>query len=887
MMHNPPVVYMSYAPADEGYLDQFKAIAVEWELQGIAHFRSQGFQANPINQEAVLRDLTDVQAIIVLLSPAYLNTDFWEGNWLHTLFQEARQRDIQLFAVLAEPCEWKGFPFFQEQTIFSESGLALSQMSLTESEQQWARFADVVKNHLNQVKATANQLYIMRDGGMQLPLIDLNQAVFIGRKKALAWLNDCWANQQVTIATIIASAGVGKSMLVIRWLYTMVTMGFMGNARFFYWDFHDIDVSEEEDVSANTFIWQALVWAGVEVDVTAPLYQQGTALAEAVSKEPTLVLLEGLELQQYGLDAPVALQGHLKHPGLRAFITGLAQRQHQGLCVMTSRISLTDLTDWQGKQMLQLTLVPLAKEDTLNLKPHQNPAIRLNESHFEFLEQQALANTPALRLLYMVCMFFGPASKEEFEVLFNNGALRHLYEGMPAYGTESWQSLENKLIWHGLLHKGAGSVIVGPDVAQYFRQSFQHQYPEAYQVAHNVLYHRYYKQWRIQVIPPFIRKRASYHLAIGHGCQAGLHQQALNEVYYARLNLQGAYALHQMGAVQEELAALAHFFDQPWSQPSSLLNEADQAFVLHTAGLYLFAINHLEDALVPLQQSVAMNTQANRRAGATHNLGLLSSIWLCLGQVEAALENARHCVLYAGDAKDSFAKITGLAIMGNALFCQGNIEQAAQYFIDAEQHQAVANPSLPFLYAEQGYWYGKLLLHVGNTTAAEEGAVHALRLAQQHGWLLGQGLASLLLARLQLHQAWPEDSAQLTEQFDEAVSWLQQAGITTYLLEGLLYQAQFYRLLGTDQALHLALANLAEVYRIAGRGAQQLLLVHFHLEAAQVLPAARQAAIEWAGIDAKVFATPDQHVQTAESIMSKTGYRLPTAELSQIKAILA
>ena len=106
-------------------------------------------------------------------------------------------------------------------------------------------------------------------------------------------------------------------------------------------------------------------------------------------------------------------------------------------------------------------------------------------------------------------------------------------------------------------------------------------------------------------------------------------------------------------------------------------------------------------------------------------------------------------------------------------------------------------------------------------------------------------------------------------------------------MEGLLYQAQFYRLLGTDQALHLALANLAEVYRIAGRGAQQLLLVHFHLEAAQVLPAARQAAIEWAGIDAKVFATPDQHVQTAESIMSKTGYRLPTAELSQIKAILA
>jgi hypothetical protein len=90
---------------------------------------------------------------------------------------------------------------------------------------------------------------------------------------------------------------------------------------------------------------------------------------------------------------------------------------------------------------------------------------------------------------------------------------------------------------------------------------------------------------------PLIRE---YFAAITHGCAAGLHQEALDEVYWPRIKRGNEhYCIHKLGAFGAELAALPHFFEKPWSQPAAGLTDDVKAVVLSWVGFGLRAMGRL------------------------------------------------------------------------------------------------------------------------------------------------------------------------------------------------------------------------------------------------------------------------------------------------------
>ena len=73
-----------------------------------------------------------------------------------------------------------------------------------------------------------------------------------------------------------------------------------------------------------------------------------------------------------------------------------------------------------------------------------------------------------------------------------------------------------------------------PLVREYFGRRLQQQYQEAWQQAHAVLYD-YFKGVPDREQPDTLNEMEPLFAAIRHGCAAGLHQQALAEVYYPRM----------------------------------------------------------------------------------------------------------------------------------------------------------------------------------------------------------------------------------------------------------------------------------------------------------------------------------------------------------------
>jgi hypothetical protein len=85
------------------------------------------------------------------------------------------------------------------------------------------------------------------------------------------------------------------------------------------------------------------------------------------------------------------------------------------------------------------------------------------------------------------------------------------------------------------------------------------------------------------------------------GCAAGMHQQALYEVYWPRINRQSDYLVKKLGTFSDDLAAVAHFFAEPWQSTAAGMEPMWQAIVLNWAGFRLRALGRLHDALEPMR----------------------------------------------------------------------------------------------------------------------------------------------------------------------------------------------------------------------------------------------------------------------------------------------
>ena len=153
------------------------------------------------------------------------------------------------------------------------------------------------------------------------------------------------------MATVVASAGVGKSTLINHWLRGMAAEHYRSAELVFGWSFYR-QGSSGEIASADEFIDTALDWFGDPDPRVGTAWQKGERLADLVARRRTLLILDGLEPLQY---PPGSQEGRLRDPSIQALLRELAAF-NSGLCVITTRLPVADIADHERTSTLRRDL---------------------------------------------------------------------------------------------------------------------------------------------------------------------------------------------------------------------------------------------------------------------------------------------------------------------------------------------------------------------------------------------------------------------------------------------------------------------------------------------------------------------------------------------------
>ena len=177
---------------------------------------------------------------------------------------------------------------------------------------------------------------------------------------------------------------------------------------------------------------------------------------------------------------------------------------------------------------------------------------------------------PEVELLQVLGLFDRPAELAAVEAVRAVPAIPGLTGHLSGMSEAAWLRLLEglrrlKLIAAESRHR-PDVLDAHPLVHEHFGEQLRRANAAAWREAHGRLY-EYYKG-RAPERPDTLEAMAPLYAAVAHGCAAGRHQEALDEVYWQRIQRRDEFFnTHKLGALGAELAVLAGFFDPPWRRP--------------------------------------------------------------------------------------------------------------------------------------------------------------------------------------------------------------------------------------------------------------------------------------------------------------------------------
>lgn len=497
-----------------------------------------------------------------------------------------------------------------------------------------------------------------------------------GRDAELARLDRAWCREDVQIVSFIAAGGSGKSALVKSWMdaasgKSALVKSSMDAATterrpgipagevsdVFAWSFYS-QGTKDYMVSADPFVNAALKWLGADDDVLGQTpAEKGMALATLIREQyraPSdrlLLVLDGLEPLQHGRQS--VQPGVLTDISVRTLLTELARSAWSGLCVITSRVPLTDLDRWSPSytthnldhlgadasvallrylqvrgaadelraaademdgHALALTLlgnylrrwhggdvrmrVDLADPLT-NVEPEQGGhARRIMESYVRRFEERD--RDDALALLDMIGLFDRPAPPDALGALLSGLDACRFTGQFARIDTPAWDTCVTDLRDMGLLNRPLPDrprdIDAHPLVREHFRARLRDHRPDEWSRGNRRLY-EHFKQ-EAAPTPTERRDMQVLYMAVGHGAEADLHQQVFDDVLLPRVwhDRRTNYSTRRLGMTGSDLAALSHFFARRWTDLVDGLRPDARVLALTNAGVRLRQLGRLDEA---------------------------------------------------------------------------------------------------------------------------------------------------------------------------------------------------------------------------------------------------------------------------------------------------
>jgi tetratricopeptide (TPR) repeat protein len=733
----------------------------------------------------------------------------------------------------------------------------------------------------------------------------------------------------LNVYTLVAWGGVGKTSLVAHWVSErMAARAWPGVERYFDWSFYSQGTGESRQTSSDLFIQEALKFFDDPDPTQGSPWERGERLARLVRRHRTLLVLDGIEPLQYPLNDPQA--GRLKDQALEALLQGLAA-DNSGLCVVTTREHLTNLENqatteeqkldtldkdaaidllrhlqiagteaemeaaWRDAGGHALTLQLLGrfladahggdirhykevKFEEAEPERRGRSAFKVMIAYERWLQSAGPERERELALLRLTGLFDRPIARDCLQALRAEPAIPGLTDTLVKLKDAQWNIALKRLGEVDLLTMTPDAIDAHPLIREYFAEQLRDTQPEAFRAAHSRLFDHLCASTPHR--PDTLAGLQPLYQAVTHGCLAGRHQEACDEVYFDRIlrggtGADGFYSWRMLGAIGADLGAVAAFYEEPWRRLAPDLSAPDQAWLLAVAAFHLRALGRLTEAVEPMRVAVKMAEDAEKWMPAAARAGNLSELEVTLGRLDEAVGDGRRAIVFADRSGDDVEKADERTIVADALHQAGERAEAGALFAEAERMQALRQPKLPRLYSVQGSRYAGWLLAPAEraawscvlapsgdagrsalatppgvetpyATALDACAEAGVRATQTLEWdmthaggLLDFALDHLTLARAALYRALvgpPADPAPaatpLGPRVTTALTKLRQANQVYYLPMALLTASLYHGTLGADPGEARRL--LAEAQQIAERGPMPLYLADVHLHRARL-----------------------------------------------------
>jgi len=563
-----------------------------------------------------------------------------------------------------------------------------------------------------------------------------------GRQAELELLDQAWTDPDTNVLTLVAWGGVGKSALVNHWLRGIAGDHYRGAERVYAWSFYSQGTTEQA-VSADLFIESALTWFGDADPTQGSPWEKGERLARLVKAQRTLLLLDGLEPLQF---PPGPQEGKLKDQALQALLCELAAL-NPGLCVISTRLPVTDLEHFQGSTARRINLEhlsPQAGAEILKAQGVKDGQAELEQAARDFgghalaltllgsllrdaydgdiryrsevgpLEEETryggharrvmasyekwFGEGPELAVLRILGLFNRPADGAAVAALRAAPAIPGLTGKLQHLSQRDWRLALAKLRRARLLAERDPAQLdtldAHPLVREHFGQQLQQEHPDAWREGNNRLYE--HLKGTAKEYPDTIEGMAPLYAAVAHGCQAGRHQEALDEVYWRRIQRgREFFSRNKLGAFGAELAVLSGFFDPPWRQPVARITETDKAWILNEASVCLRALGRLTEAAQPMQAGLGAQIAQEDWNNAAVSAGNLSELYLTSGDLAQGLDYAQQSVDLADRSGDAYLRLGFRTTLAGALHQADRLSEAKAAFREAEEMLRKWRPDYP------------------------------------------------------------------------------------------------------------------------------------------------------------------------------------------------
>jgi hypothetical protein len=643
-----PTVFISYSHDSDDHRDKVLALSERLRADGIATRLDQYLNGAPAEgwPRWMRKQLIDADFVLVICTATYYRRFWgeeepgkgkgadWEGALITQEIYDERSATLKFVPIIFAPDQQAFIPESLRsknhyllnseanyQTLYDfllgqagvEAGDIGELKRKPRRKREPLRFAGESSN--DPQHPISNPQFISTSRLPQLLTPDL-----FGRDKELQLLDDAWANSRTNVVSFVAWGGVGKTALVHHWLQALEQDHWRGAERVFAWSFYSQGTSDRS-ATAEFFINAALRWFGgdqlADKLQTAGQWEKGERLAQLIRQTRTLLILDGLEPVQHPPLQADAPEGGLKEQSMQALLRELAAHQ-PGLCVISTRFAITDLTQFEGRTVIRHPLDELAPQAGAELlrrlkvnrtqeeleaaaqeygghslaltllgsylsdvyagdvrrrhgieslegdRKHGHHARKMLRAYEKWLSETG--QSAMLDVLRMLGLFDRPADGAAIAALRAEPVIAGLTDTLSSLDERQWRQTLAALRDLRLLAEAAphdpGALDAHPLVREHFREQLQRHYPDSWRAANLRLYE--HLTATTKDLPATVEEMAPLFAAVAHGCAAGRHQEALDDVFLRRIQRgYSPFSIDKLGAFGSNLAALVGFFATP------------------------------------------------------------------------------------------------------------------------------------------------------------------------------------------------------------------------------------------------------------------------------------------------------------------------------------